>query len=132
MNNNKKVLVVDDDLETRMIASGYLAQLDIDHTVVDSVGECLAQLVQDPDAFSMLLMDIHMPSLSGVDAMTWIRDSEIDPPRNMPIVALTGDARYHDQEYVEEIGMSGFIPKPVTLENLQAIVQPLSTATTAR
>ena len=53
MNNNKKVLVVDDDLETRMIASGYLAQLDIDHTVVDSVGECLAQLVQDPDAFSM-------------------------------------------------------------------------------
>ena len=77
-------------------------------------------------------MVIHMPSLSGVDAMPWIRDSEIDPPRNMPIVALTGDARYHDQEYVEEIGMSGFIPKPVTLENLQAIVQPLSTATTAR
>lgn len=126
MSSKKKILVVDDDLETRIIASGYLAQLDIDHAVVDSVGECLAQLVQNPEAFSMLLMDIHMPNLSGVDAMTWIRDSEIDPPRNMPIVALTGDKRYHDQEYVEELGMSGFIPKPVTLENLRAIVRPVT------
>lgn len=126
MGERKKVLVVDDDLETRMMAAGYLAQLNVEHQVVDSAGECLAQLVQDPDAYSMLLLDIHMPNLSGVDAMTWIRDSEIDPPRNIPIYALTGDERYHDKDYVETIGLSGYVTKPMTLEKLAAVVNPPS------
>lgn len=119
----RKILVVDDDAETRMIVSDYLAQLDVDHTLVASAGECLAKLVKDPAEFSMVLMDIHMPSLSGVDASTWINDSDIDPPRNIPIIALTADETYHDVDYLSQYGMRGVVTKPVTITKLKATLQ---------
>jgi CheY-like chemotaxis protein len=115
----KKVLVVDDDPETRMILSDYLSRLEVEHTLVASAGECLARLVNDPNEFSIVLMDIHMPMLSGVDASTWIKDSEIDPPRNIPIIALTGDETYHNEEYIARYGMKGVLPKPVTVESIE-------------
>ncbi len=116
---SRKVLVVDDDAETRMIMSDYLSRLDVDHTLVASAGECLARLVNDPNEFSMVLMDIHMPALSGVDASTWIKDSDIDPPRNIPIIALTADEAYHDEGYVARYGMKGVLTKPVSMDQLQ-------------
>lgn len=116
---NKKVLVVDDDAETRLILSDYLSRLEVEHTLASSAGECLACLVNDPDGYGIVLMDIHMPSLSGVDASTWIKDSDIDPPRNTPIIALTGDETYHDESYVARFGMRGVLPKPVTEERLK-------------
>jgi len=118
-----KVLIVDDDAETRLIIAGYLAQLGVEHSAVESVGDCLAKLVKDPDEFDVVFMDIHMPSLSGVDATSWIRESEIDPPRNIPIFALTGDELFHDDEYISKIGMAGYVPKPITLEKLEAAIQ---------
>ncbi len=115
----RKVLVVDDDAETRMIMSDFLSQLDINHTLVASAGECLARLVRDPEEYSMVLMDIHMPAVSGIDASTWINDSDIDPPRNIPIIALTGDEAYHDEKIIAKFGMRGVLAKPVTMNGLQ-------------
>ncbi|MFK7876844.1 MAG: response regulator [Paracoccaceae bacterium] len=115
----QKVLIVDDDAETRMIVSDYLSRLSVDHTLVASAGECLAKLVNDPAEYSMVLMDIHMPALSGVDASTWIKDSEIDPPRNIPIIALTADETYHDEDYIARYGMRGVLAKPVTIDALE-------------
>ena len=119
----RKVLVVDDDAETRMIVSDYLAQLNVDHAIVGSAGECLARLVKDPEQYSLVLMDIHMPTLSGVDASTWISDSDIDPPRNIPIIALTGDETYHDASIISQYGMRGVVTKPVTLNKLKDTLQ---------
>jgi CheY-like chemotaxis protein len=118
----KKVLIVDDDAETRMIMSDFLAKLDIDHSAVASAGECLARLVNKPDEYALVLMDIHMPTLSGVDASTWIKDSEIDPHRNIPIIALTGDETYHDETFIRKFGMTGALTKPVTLERLKQTI----------
>lgn len=119
----QKVLVVDDDAEMRMILSDYLSQLGIDHTLVASAGECLARLVNDPNAYSMVLMDIHMPTLSGVDASTWIKESEIDPPRNIPIIALTADESYQDESYISKFGLHGVLTKPVTLDMLESTLR---------
>jgi CheY-like chemotaxis protein len=119
----RKVLVVDDDAETRIIMSDYLSRLNVEHALVASAGECLARLVNDPTEFSMVLMDIHMPMLSGVDACTWIKDSEIDPPRNIPVIALTGDETYHNEEYIARYGMRGVLSKPVTVERLQETLE---------
>ena len=119
----RKILVFDDDAETRMIISDYLAQLDVDHTLVASAGECLAKLVHDPSEFCMVLMDIHMPTLSGVDASTWIKDSEIDPPRNIPIIAVTADESYHDEKFVAKYGIHGVLPKPFSMESLETTLR---------
>ncbi len=121
-----KVLVVDDDPEARIIMSDFLSQLNIQHTLVSSAAECLAKLVNDPNEFSMVLMDIHMPSLSGVDASTWIQGSDIDPPRNIPIIAMTADESFHDRENLARIGMCGALAKPVSLETLRATLSKLT------
>lgn len=117
-----KILVVDDDAETRMIMSDYLSRMNVEHTLVSSAGECLARLVNDPSEFSLVLMDIHMPSLSGVDASTWIMDSDIDPPRNIPIIAMTADEAYLDEDHIARFGMKGALPKPVCFEKLKSTV----------
>lgn len=119
----RKVLVVDDDPETRLIMSDFLAQLNVDHTLTASAGECLGRLVKEPEKYGMVLMDIHMPTLSGADASSWIADSEVDPPRNIPIVALTADDTFHDEDYIARFGMRGVLTKPVTLEQLEDILQ---------
>ena len=116
---SKKVLIVDDDPETRIILSDFLTRLNVNHSTVASAAECLARLVSEPTKYCLVLMDIHMPSLSGVDARTWIKDSEIDPPRGIPIIALTADENYHDEDRIARFGMQGALSKPVTLERLR-------------
>ncbi|WP_168797728.1 response regulator [Aliishimia ponticola] len=118
----KKVMVVDDDPETRLIVSDLLSRLDIKHEVAASAGECLGRLVKDPNSYGLVLMDIHMPTLSGVDASTWISSSETDPPRSIPVVAFTGDKTYHCRNYVSQFGMKDFLAKPVTLDTLSDTV----------
>lgn len=114
-----KVLVVDDDAETRMIVSDFLARLDINHTLVASAGECISRLVADPDEFALVLMDIHMPNLSGADASIWIKDGEADPPKGIPIIAMTGDATFFDDDAIRTYGMEGVLQKPISLAGLQ-------------
>lgn len=124
-----KILVVDDDAETRIIVADFLSQLNIQHTLVSSAAECLAKLVNNPFEFSMVLMDIHMPALSGIEASTWIQDSDIDPPRNIPIIAMTADESYHDKENLARIGMCASLSKPVSLEGLRTMVSRYSVTT---
>ncbi|MEP4197414.1 MAG: response regulator [Aliishimia sp.] len=115
---NGKVLVVDDDAEARIIVSDLLARLEVNHTLVSSAGECISRLVADPREFDMVLMDIHMPNLSGADACVWIKDSEVDPPKGIPIIAMTGDATFFDETALTLFGMQGVLQKPISLENL--------------
>lgn len=114
-----KVLVVDDDAESRILMAELLSRLSVNHATVATPGECLARLVSNPTEFSLVLMDIHMPALSGVDVSTWIKGIEIDPPRSIPIIAVTGDESYHDEARVARLGMQGVLGKPVTLECLR-------------
>lgn len=114
-----KILVVDDDPEARMIVSDLLARLDVNHTLVASAGECISRLVADPDEFELVLMDIHMPYLSGSDACSWIKDSDLDPPRGIPIVAMTGDAAFFSDDALKTYGMQGVLQKPISLQRLK-------------
>ena len=115
---NRKVLVVDDDAETRMIVSDLLGQLDVSHTLVGSAGECISRLVSEPAEYSMVLMDIHMPNLSGADASVWIKDSEADILANVPIIAMTGDTTFWDDATLQQWGMQGVLPKPISIDQL--------------
>ena len=111
--NDKLVMVVDDDASTLATMGEMLSELNIDTQLVSSAGECLANLASTPDKYSAILMDVHMPALSGTDASRWIKDSEAENLRSIPIFALTADPRYKSSEHVAEFGMTDVLQKPV-------------------
>ncbi|MFK7753335.1 MAG: response regulator [Sedimentitalea sp.] len=124
----KKVMVVDDDPTTRFMMAEFLDALGFEHSVVSSGSECLAQLMTDPSSFYAVLMDIHMPHVTGLDTCGWIRGLESDPPCNIPIIALTADNQYHRPEDVAPFGMTDVLPKPVSLDDLNEKLTRFATA----
>ena len=123
-----KVLVVDDHADTRLVLSELLAHLDVNHSVVQSAGECISRLMADPSEFDIVLMDIHMPNLNGADATQWIKDSELPKHRGIPIIAVTGDASFFEKSALDAYGITDVLPKPITLADLRTALQKLQKA----
>ncbi len=122
MSSKKKILLVEDDHFTRFMMKEIIDTLGVDVDVVENGQDGCDKLIKNPHAYSLVLMDIHMPKLSGVDATNLIRSFPNDPPCNVPIFAVTADVRYHDISTLSKLGMDGFIVKPVTPGELNALV----------
>src|SRR6185436_11891199 len=70
-------------------------------------------------AYDLVLMDLHMPGIDGLEAARRIRAAEIDMGwRRTPIVALTANAFAEDRDACLAAGMDGFLVKPLNRERL--------------
>ena len=118
----KKILLVEDDRFTRFMMKEIIDTLGVDVDIAINGQEGCAQLDKAPDDYGLVLMDIHMPKVSGVEAARIIRQKPNDPPRNVAIIAVTADEQYHDQAVVSQHGMDGFIAKPITAGELMGLV----------
>lgn len=114
--------MVEDGAFTRFMMKKIINTLDIDVDVAENGQQGCDQLKKNPHDYGLVLMDIHMPVLSGIDATRIIRADPNDPPRNVVILAVTADERYHDKAVVSENGMDGFIAKPITPSELLGLV----------
>ncbi|KEJ89156.1 response regulator [Sulfitobacter donghicola] len=123
MTTTKKILLVEDDYFTRFMMKEIIDTLGIDVEIAANGQEGCDQLDKNPGAYGLVLMDIHMPKLSGVDATKLIRQNPNDPPRNVAIIAVTADAHYHDKSVVSKHGMDGFIAKPITAVELNGLIE---------
>ncbi|MEQ6204628.1 response regulator [Sulfitobacter sp. HNIBRBA2951] len=121
----KKILIVEDDSFTRFMMKQIIGTLDLgpDVDVAENGTSGCDLLEQTPDQYALVLMDIHMPKLSGLDATKRIRNSESDPPKNIPIYAVTADSNFHHPLAVEQYGMDGFISKPISPGDLIGLVE---------
>ncbi len=120
---NAKILVVENDNLTRFMMAEMCRALSLDFEVVSDGQECLDRLDSGPADFDLILMDIHMPRLSGLEASEAIRRNWSDPPKSMPIIAVTADTHWHRRDRCEASGFTSVLPKPVRLESLSAVVQ---------
>ncbi|MDW3225022.1 MAG: response regulator [Paracoccaceae bacterium] len=128
MPSPKKILLVEDDYFTRFMMKEIIDTLGVDVDIAVNGEEGCAQLDKQPGEYGLVLMDIHMPRLSGVEATRLIREKPTDPPRNIAIIAVTADAQYHDNAVVRKHGMDGFIAKPITAVELMGLVDKYCTA----
>lgn len=122
MSTAKKILLVEDDYFTRFMMKEIIDALGVDVDIAENGQQGCEQLDQCPGEYGLVLMDIHMPKLSGVDAARLIRAHPNDPPRNVTIIAVTADAQYHDHAVVSSHGMDGYIAKPITAGALMGLV----------
>lgn len=118
-----KVIVVEDDPTTRFMMSEFLELLGVDCELASSGFECLSKLVDNPKSFDMILMDIHMPKVTGAETTQWIRDMPVDPPSRIPIIAVTADGAYCNPDVLRSSGLNDVLPKPVSLNDLERTVQ---------
>ena len=111
-----RILLAEDNLVNQKLGATLLRNRGHDVTIVNHGGEALAALQRD--SFDLVLMDLQMPVMDGIEAVARIREGETITGLHMPIIALTAHAMVGDREKCLEAGMDGYVTKPFRLEEL--------------
>ncbi|MFN8379849.1 MAG: response regulator [Anaerolineae bacterium] len=109
-----KVLVVDDEPDNVDVVRLILEFSDSTVWSAASADECMALLEQTTP--NILLIDIQMPSVSGIDLLARIR--ERDEWRDIPAVAVTAYSMEGDRDRILDAGFDGYLSKPITAMTL--------------
>ncbi|MFO0758429.1 MAG: response regulator [Byssovorax sp.] len=121
------VLVAEDDPVGRLLASRLLNRLG--HTVVTAENGRLAVEAFGKERFDLVLMDMQMPEMSGIEAAMLIRASEAGTGRRVPIIALTANTKSNAVSQCLAAGMDAHISKPYRAPDLfEAIARLLPQA----
>jgi HAMP domain-containing protein/signal transduction histidine kinase/DNA-binding response OmpR family regulator len=116
----RKVLIVDDDMRNIFALSTVLEEQDMRIASADNGRDAIRILQQQHD-IDIVLMDIMMPEMDGIDTMREIR--KIPELRSLPIVAVTAKAMKGDREKCIEAGAWDYLSKPVDTEQLLAVLR---------
>ena len=114
------VLLVDDDEMNRFMMTEMLDMLGYTVRQAPDGAAAIRQAQDHAEEIGVILMDIHMPGVSGVDATAQIRGMPEHPPAQTPIFAVTADEVWVRAGRQGDAGFSGSISKPVDLSALKA------------
>ncbi|MFP4090203.1 MAG: response regulator [Cyclobacteriaceae bacterium] len=122
MDNTKKVLVAEDSSVIQNLTRKVLMQFR--NYEVDAVknGEEVLKAVQEND-YDIILMDIGMPKVDGMECSRQIRAMDQPKKSQVPIVAITGNARNYSDEEFKNVGINEYIPKPINFDHLVNVVR---------
>ncbi|APR79642.1 Signal transduction histidine kinase [Minicystis rosea] len=111
------VLLAEDNAVNQMVAVRLLERAGHRTTVVGTGREALAAL--DRAAFDLVLMDVQMPEMDGLEAVAAIRAGELQRPgAHQPVVAMTAYTMRGDRERFLEAGFDGYVRKPISVREL--------------
>lgn len=120
-----RILVVDDNSSNRTVAARMLREFDIQTNMACDGAEAVT--AARSFSYDLILMDVRMPEMDGLQATRAIRALE-SPAARVPIVALTANAFAEDLQACRESGMNDFVVKPVHKKRLiDAILRVLTT-----
>ncbi len=118
------ILLAEDSLINQKLAIGLLERWGHRVTVANDGEEAVRLSAEQP--FDLILMDVQMPALDGLDATRVIRVRERETGRHVPIVAMTAHAMKGDRERCLEVGMDGYLMKPIRAEQLFRQIEELA------
>ncbi len=117
-----RALLVDDIPTNQLIARELLEALGVTVRIANHGKEALEIIKRMPAAFDLILMDIQMPEMDGLEATRQLRNAQ--PPVTLPIIAMTAHALPEERERCLSVGMNDFITKPIDPEQLcQALLK---------
>ncbi|MEY2684185.1 MAG: hypothetical protein RJA09_1329 [Pseudomonadota bacterium] len=116
----RMVLLAEDNPINQKLATTLLTRMSCEVDTVEN-GEAAVTAVQTK-TYDLVLMDLQMPVMGGLEACRRIRELGIDPIQ-LPIVALTANAMVEDREACLQAGMNDYLSKPFKKEDLLACVQ---------
>ncbi len=125
-----RVLLVDDNLTNRLVASKLLAKAGIEADVCESGIDAVK--VCSEKQYDLIFMDCMMPEMDGYQATGHIRNPDSDSKNiETPIIALTANAMEGDKEKCLEAGMSDYLAKPIRPKELSAALEKWTAETGA-
>ena len=124
------VLLVEDNRVNQRLAVAILERLGHDVTLASNGREAVEAV--EADTYDLVLMDIQMPEMGGVEATERIREREAREGGHIPIVAMTAHAMTGDRERFLAAGMDEYISKPISQERLREVVRNLGAQGRAR
>ena len=107
----RRILVAEDNPINQRLVAAILSKAGHEFEIVGDGAACVE--VYRRRSFDLVLMDMQMPVMDGVEAAHHIRDLETQLGRRTPILALTANATTEDRLRCEQAGMDGFLTKPI-------------------
>jgi len=124
MSAPKKVLIAEDSSVIQNLTKKILSIQNYEISSVKNGQQVLDTLEAEP--FDIILMDINMPVMDGIECTEKIRSLDDPGKSKIPIIAITGNARNLSLEEYQEIGINEFLQKPLNFDQLVTLVKELT------
>jgi hypothetical protein len=120
-----KILLAEDSRVNQMLAAAMIGKWGHTVTIANNGKEAVEMWQGSPTDFDLILMDVLMPELDGLDATVAIRKMEQGTGRHIPIIGATAQAMKGDRESCLNAGMDDYISKPIRKDELQQLIDRL-------
>ena len=113
---SKRILVAEDSSVILNLTRKILGQKNYEIETVKNGQEVLKSLSASP--FDLILLDIHMPKMDGMECAQEIRKSDQD----IPIIAISGNANNYTMKDFKSVGINDYLPKPLNYDQMLEMV----------
>ena len=121
-----RILLAEDNAINRLLAQMLLEKRG--HTVVTAGNGREALSLLALQSYDLVLMDVQMPEMGGLEATVAIREREKSTGQHVPVIALTAEAMKGDEERCRQAGMDGYVAKPIKSSLLFAAIDQARSA----
>jgi CheY-like chemotaxis protein len=112
-----KILITDDLYTNRLLAAIAIKALGHVHDEAVNGEDALKKLKENH--YDLILMDIEMPVMNGIETTQFIRNNFDNSKKNTPIIAITAHDPGELTDHYMRMGFNGYISKPITREKLE-------------
>lgn len=119
LKNDLSILLAEDNQVNQRVAKLILSQMGFSATIVSNGAEAVE--AARGEKFDVILMDVQMPVMDGIEATRCIR-AQVENPEDPWIIALTAAVMEDDRQRAREAGMNAFLSKPFKPEDLKAVL----------
>jgi len=108
---NERILLIDDEPDILIVEKEMLEKLGYKLKVACNARDALKQLIEQPDQFDLIITDITMPGMTGVEFIERLRKTYCE----IPIILCTGFSELISEEKALSLGVNGFLKKPISM-----------------
>ena len=116
-----RVLLAEDNAVNQKLAVRLLEKRG--HTVFIAETGRAALGALETESFDLIMMDVQMPEMDGIEATEAIREHEKTTGKHIPIIAMTANAMMGDKERCLAAGMDAYVSKPIQIKELLAVIE---------
>lgn len=130
-NSSLSILLAEDNRINKMVTEKLITKMGHRIVSVDNGKEAI--LAVEEHSYDVILMDVQMPVMDGLEATRYIRSGKAGKGAiSIPIIALTAHALREEKERFLQAGMNGYLSKPIKVEELTHILQNILTENTEK
>jgi two-component system cell cycle response regulator DivK len=117
---SKKIIIAEDSSVIQNLTSKILSIQNYQIISVKNGKDVLKKL--EEDTYDLILLDINMPIMDGVECARHIRNHRNDQIKNIPIIAISGNAKNYSVEDFKSMGINDYLPKPLDYDQMVDMV----------